>query len=85
MELIGWYLLFAVSMSLTACYELFWPVIASLRITHPELDVSKSPVLIMLVFFGMGIISAPFSILPCLVPSLGTRFRNILHEVLIKQ
>lgn len=85
MELIGWYSLFAVSMGLTACYELFWPILASLNITHPELNVSQSRYLMLAIFFIGAVVLAPLNILPCLVPSLGARFRSILHETLIKQ
>ena len=84
MGLIEWYGLFAVTTSLVAGYELFWPVLKSLSITHPELQVVQSTWLTMLVFMTMALVLAPLTILPCVWPASGERFRKKLWETLLK-
>lgn len=85
MGLIECYLLFAIATALAACYELFWPVLSSLRITHPELPVLQNMWISMPVFFLVAFVMAPLTILPCVVPSMGTRFRKTFWETLIQQ
>jgi membrane-anchored protein YejM (alkaline phosphatase superfamily) len=84
MWLIEWYALFAVTTSLVAGYELFWPVLKSLSITHPELQVVQTTWLTMLVFMTMALVLAPLTILPCVWPASGERFRKKLWETLLK-
>lgn len=85
MGLIEWYVLFALTTACAASYELFWPVVRSLAITHPELQIVQSRAITMAVFFIMAFVLAPMTILPCLVPKMGVRFRHTLWETLIKQ
>jgi hypothetical protein len=85
MELMWWYAIFAGTTCIVAGYELFWPVLKSLRITHPELQIVQSMWLSMLVFMIMTLVLAPLTILPCLWPSQGERFRRTLWESLLKQ
>jgi hypothetical protein len=85
MELIGWYALFAVTTCIVAGFELFWPVLRSLRITHPELLIVENVWLSMLVFLTMALVLAPLTILPCVWPPSGERFRKKLWESLLKE
>ena len=85
MELIGWYAIFALTTSIVAGYELFWPVLRSLRVTHPELQIVQSMWISMMVFMAMALVLAPLTILPCVWPSKGERFRRTLWESLLKQ
>ena len=80
-----WYAIFAGTTSIVAGYELFWPVLKSLRITHPELQIVQSMWLSMMVFMTMALVLAPLIILPCVWPSKGERFRRKLWESLLKQ
>lgn len=85
MELMWWYAIFAGTTSIVSGYELFWPVLKSLRITHPELQIVQSMWLSMMVFMTMALVLAPLTILPCVWPSKGERFRRTLWESLLKQ
>lgn len=85
MELISWYALFAVTTAIVAGYELFWPVLRSLQVTHPELQTVQHVWLTMMVFMIMALLLAPLTFLPCVWPSKGERFRKTLWESLLKQ
>ena len=84
MGLIEGYCLFALATAITAAIELFWPVLASLAITHPELQTVEYKWTTMLVFVLMALVMAPVTILPCVIPRMGVRFRKTLWESLIK-
>ena len=84
MGLIEGYCLFALATAITAGFELFWPVLASLAITHPELPTVEYRWTTMMVFLLMAVVMAPVTILPCIVPKMGHRFRKALWEALIK-
>lgn len=81
----GWYAIFAITTALVAGYELFWPVLKSLQLSHPELQIVQNMWLSMAVFMTMALILAPLTFLPCVWPSKGARFRNTLWESLLKQ
>lgn len=85
MELIAWYALFATTTAIVSGYELFWPVLKSLQISHPELQIVQSMWLTMLVFMTMAFILAPLTILSCVWPKSGERFRRTLWETLLKE
>jgi hypothetical protein len=78
MTVLSFYLLCAVTTGLVAVYELFWPVISSLRITHPELMVVTHWRISVVTFFLMSVLIAPLIISSCVVPSMGARFRSAL-------
>ncbi len=78
MTLLSFYLLCAATTGLVAVYELFWPVISSLRITHPELKVVTHWKISVVTFFLMSVLIAPLIIASCIVPSMGERFRSAL-------
>jgi len=85
MELISWYALFAVTTAVVAGYELFWPVLRSLQVTHTELQTVQHVWLTMMVFMIMERQLATLNFLPCVWPSKGERFRKTLWESLLKQ
>ena len=78
MTVISFYMLCAVTTGLVAVYELFWPVISSLRVTHPELMVVQYWKTSLVTFFLMSVLIAPLVIASCVVPSMGARFRSAL-------
>lgn len=83
MELIWAYLLFATTTAIVAIYELVWPVLSSLRITHPEINVVQHSKITLFCFFVLNFALAPLVLYPCLSPSAGERFRKALHENLM--
>lgn len=82
MGLMEAYLLFAVTTAVVVIYELVWPVIQQIRITHSELNVAKQWKLMLTVFFLMSFAVAPLLLIPCLWPSKGERFRKTLYASL---
>lgn len=82
MGLIEYYVLFAVTTAVVSIYELVWPVLQQLRLTHSELNVVTHVKITVFVFFVMSVAMAPFLLIPCLWPSKGERFRNTLYTSL---
>lgn len=82
MGLIEFYLLFALTTAVVVIYELVWPVIQQIRLTHGELSVARQWKLTVVVFFVMSLAVAPLLLIPCLWPSKGERFRNTLYTSL---
>lgn len=82
MGLMEAYLLFAVTTAAVALYELIWPVMQQIRLTHSELSVARQWKLTVTVFFVMSFAVAPFLIIPCLWPSKGESFRKTLYASL---
>lgn len=76
------YLIFAFTTAVVTIYELIWPVMQQIRLTHKELSVSQHWRLTVSVFFVMSFAMAPFLLIPCLWPSKGERFRKTLYESL---
>jgi hypothetical protein len=79
MGLIEVYLLFAATTAVVSIYELVWPVLQQLSLTHTELNVVQHTKITVFVFFVMSFVMAPFLLVPCLWPSKGERFRNTLY------
>lgn len=82
MELMYAYLLFALTTAVVAIYELIWPVMQQIRLTHSELNVAKQWKLTVTVFFVMSFMVAPLVLIPCLWPSKGESFRKTLYTSL---
>lgn len=78
MTLFTFYILCSVTTAIVAIYELFWPVIAQLRVTHSELNVAKYWKISIASFFIMTVLVAPLVLPACLIPSKGERFRQAL-------
>jgi hypothetical protein len=78
MTLFTFYVLCAVTTGVVAVYELFWPVITQLRITHKELNIVRYSKIAVTTFFIMSVLVAPLLLPACIIPSRGERFRNTL-------
>lgn len=76
MDLINIYLLFIVTTSICSLYEIIIPAVRELEIYKPEDIVVKNKVVSYVTFFVAGMLFAPMLILPCIVPSMGTRFKD---------
>jgi len=83
MGLIEGYLIFCLATTIASMYELFIPVISSLSITHPELPVIQHKWITLTTFVCITTIVAPIMLLPCIVPSMGERFRKSLWDTLV--
>lgn len=82
MDLIYLYLIFAAATSLTSLYELVHPVLLELAIFNKDDLMIEHTYLTYFVFLLSGIALAPALLLPCVVPSLGVKFRLSLLNVL---
>ena len=85
MGLIEGYILFALATTIAALYELFVPVVNSLSLTHPEIQVIQYKWITLSTFTCITLIVAPLLLLACIVPSMGERFRKSLWETLVKE
>lgn len=78
MDLIGWYVLFAVTTSLVGIYELWAPVMQQLEKEDNKHNMIEYKFISYIIFFLVNLLAAPLIILPCLIPSMGTRFKLAL-------
>jgi SNF family Na+-dependent transporter len=77
MSLFYIYILFALTTSLTALYEILMPVIKR-RLS--EVDKVDNILTTSITFFVLSTLIAPLLFLSCVVPSMGVRFRNALYD-----
>ena len=85
MGLIEGYILFALATTIASLYELYIPVINSLSLTHAEVSVVQHKWITLGTFTCITLVVAPLMLLPCIVPSMGERFRKSLWETLVKE
>ena len=77
MSFIYIYILFALTTSLTALYEILMPVI---RRRLSEVDKVDNILTTTITFFILSTLIAPLLFLSCIIPSMGDRFRNALYD-----
>lgn len=76
MDLINLYILFIVTTSICSLYEIIIPAMQELAVYKPEDIVVKNKIVSYITFFIAGMLFAPMLILPCIIPSMGTRFKD---------
>ena len=81
-SLVYWYLLFAVTTSFASMYELFIPVMQELSKLNPDNNVVRYRTITYITFFLLAIMCAPLILPSCIVPSIGSRFRESLMKSL---
>lgn len=79
MEFLYWYALFTITTSITALYELALPVLNLEKNLTGKVEYYY---IYVFIFFGLFTLTAPLVFLMCVVPKMGNRFRNSLHESL---
>lgn len=85
MELIGWYILFALTTTLVANYELIHPVMQQAHLlTDSNNNLVNYSFLTYIIFSVFIFMFAPLFILACIVPSWGERFRKQLLETILE-
>lgn len=84
MELIGYYLLFAFSTSITACYIWFWPIIQKAKAKGVNNTITQSPILGVIVYIIVTAIIAPAIVLPLLFTKMGENFARGLERALME-
>jgi hypothetical protein len=78
MEVIYWYILFAVTTSFASMYELFIPVMQMLEVKEPNNNVIEYKWIAYASFFLFSVLMAPLILPSCIIPSIGNRFREAL-------
>jgi len=82
MEIVYWYILFAITTSATAVYELYVPVMRALEEANEENTVIEYKYISYFVFIVFTLGLAPLMLFPCIIPSFGERFRIALIKSL---
>ena len=78
MDIVLWDGLFAGTTSIASVYELIKPVLNELEVSHPDDMMIQNKLLTYFVFILAGLIFAPFLLFPCLIPTMGEKFRTQL-------
>lgn len=84
MELIGYYILFACSLSLTACYFWFWPILQEARAADIQNSFTQYPKLSLVIYFIISAIVAPLMLFPMLNAAMALRFEIGLRTEMLK-
>lgn len=84
MDLIGYYLLFAFSTSMTSCYVWFWPILQKARAQQVENSLTANPLLGIVVYIMVTAFAAPIIVLPLLIPSMSDSFIRGLEREMLK-
>jgi cobalamin synthase len=84
MELIGYYLLFAFSIAISACYFWFWPVLREAKLTGVVNSFTEYPKLSTVVYILVSATVAPFLIPPMFSQAMAERFEAGLRREILK-
>ncbi len=85
MELIGFYLLFAFSTSITACIFWFWPLVQQARASEISNSFTKYPKTSTVVYVLVSAAVAPLLILPMFSERMAEQFSTGLAREILKQ
>lgn len=84
MELIGYYLLFAFSTSITACIFWFWPLVQQARNSEISNAFTQYPLTSTVVYVFVSALVAPLLIPPMFSEQLAQRFSSGLAREILK-
>lgn len=84
MELIGYYLLFAFSTSITACYFWFWPLLRQAQVEGVINTFTLQPKTSVVVYILVSSVLAPLLVFPLLSESMAQRFSEGLAREILK-
>jgi hypothetical protein len=84
MELIGYYLLFALSIAISACYFWFWPVLREARLSGVQNSFTEYPKLSTVVYVLVSSLVAPLLIPPMFSEEMARRFETGLRKEILK-
>jgi hypothetical protein len=85
MGIIEYYLLFAFSTSITACYIWFYPLLQKARHNNVENGFTKNPKLSIVVYILVSTVVAPLLVLPLLFTKYAEAFERGLSKEILKQ
>lgn len=84
MELIGYYLLFAFSTSITACIFWFWPLLQQAREQKISNTFTQSPKTSVVVYIILSAVVAPVLVFPLLNSRMAEQFQAGLAKEILK-
>lgn len=84
MELIGYYLLFAFSISLTACYFWFWPALQEAYAKQVNNAFTQYPILSTVIYILISAMIAPLMIFPMFSSAMALQFETGLRAEILK-
>ena len=85
MGLIEYYVLFAFSTSITACYLWFWPLLQKAKAQNITNSFTGYPVLSTLIYIFISAFIAPILIMPLLSNNMAEKFEHGLSKEILKQ
>lgn len=85
MELIGYYLLFAFSISLTACYLWYLPLVRMAKEQQVSNTFTNNPLLSTVVYILVSTLAAPFLVPPMFSEAMALRFTEGLKREIFKK
>jgi hypothetical protein len=85
MELIGYYLLFAFSTSITACIFWFWPLLKKAQAQGVYNTFTEYPKTSTVVYILVSSVVAPLLVLPLLSDRMAEQFQAGLAREIFKQ
>jgi uncharacterized membrane protein YdjX (TVP38/TMEM64 family) len=85
MGLIEYYLLFAFSSSITACYLWFWPLLQKAKQENIKNSFTEYPVLSVLIYVLASALVAPLIIYPLISNKAGEAWERGLSKEIFKE
>lgn len=84
MELIGYYLLFAFSISISACVFWFWPLVKQAQAAGIENTFTEYPKISTVIYILVSTLVAPLLIPPMFSETMADRFRTGLSREILR-
>ena len=84
MEVIEFYILFALTTGISSCVLFLAPAISIARDEGVENSFTENTWLSYAIYISITSISAPFAILPIFIPSFAERFKNGLERAVFE-
>lgn len=85
MGLIEYYVLFALSTSITACYLWFWPLLQKAKSQKITNSFTENPKLSTMIYIIISTVVAPILVLPLVSNTLAEKFELGLSKEILKQ
>jgi hypothetical protein len=85
MEVIGYYLLFAFSIAIAACYLWFWPLVQQAKAQGIQNSFTQYPKISTLVYILVSAVVAPVLVPPMFSEAMALKFQAGLHREIFKQ
>lgn len=85
MGLIEYYVLFAFSTSITACYLWFWPLLQKAKSQKITNSFTDNPILSTIIYILISTIIAPVLLMPLFSNDMAEKFEHGLSKEILKQ